>query len=331
LHDIAVKQIQTNSPDLTKLIQRLVAANVHKITSSTQITFNQSTGLFSTPLGIVTMEGIQEARSLLDTISLNLTKRGPDFIRAVNLYLRIIPQALGMKLDINVLFTDLKAIQQQTDILDSLEASFAALQRQTPTSTVQGEPEKVFSVKLHLVTDKAEILRINKKYQSTRKDMHVCSHLKIKNVYTIEIEGMAKAFQTKGVALGNVHELWHGTKKANVLSILKSGLQVSPPSTARIAGKMFGNGVYFAPASTKSLNYAYGYWDGSRDNNCFMFLASVAVGKSYVPSSPSDGPFPRRGFDSVWAKAGRSGVQNDEVIVYRNEQCNLTHLVEFDA
>ena len=40
--------------------------------------------------------------------------------------------------------------------------------------------------------------------------------------------------------------------------------------------------MYFANSSTKSLNYAYGYWDGKRDNNCFMFLCDVAMGKHYT-------------------------------------------------
>lgn len=332
LEQLAKQQIQAgSSPVLTDLITRLVKANIHTITSSTTIKYNADTGLFSTPLGIVTSEGISEARALLDTISTHLAKKDDVLLDAVSRYFRLIPQAIGMRFDIDALFPDAKAIRKQADILDSLEASYSALQAGRVTASgAAPEQEKVFSVKLELA-DAAETARIAKKYKESRQDMHVCAHLKVKRVYRIEIESMSKAFAS-AKAIGDVRELWHGTKKANVLSILKSGLQVSPPSTARIAGKLFGNGIYFASASTKSLNYAYGFWDGTVDNNCFMFLAEVAMGKYYVAKDTErNGSFPKKGYDSTWAKAHISGVKNDELIVYRNEQCNLTHLVEFDA
>jgi len=40
--------------------------------------------------------------------------------------------------------------------------------------------------------------------------------------------------------------LWHGTSNANLLSIIETGLQVSPANAFRHAGQAFGEGVYFA-------------------------------------------------------------------------------------
>ena len=92
---------------------------------------------------------------------------------------------------------------------------------------------------------------------------------------------------------------------------------------------MFGNGVYFSDQSTKSLNYAYGYWGGGQaDNNCFMFLADVAMGKYFVPPGPSV-RLPLSGYDSTFAQAGKSGVVNNEMIVYKTCQINPRFLVEF--
>src|SRR5215216_5825549 len=65
LLSIAREQIKTSSPILNKLIERLVQANIHTITSNTQVSFNSSTGLFTTPLGVVTLDGIQDARKIL--------------------------------------------------------------------------------------------------------------------------------------------------------------------------------------------------------------------------------------------------------------------------
>ena len=88
-------------------------------------------------------------------------------------------------------------------------------------------------------------------------------------------------------------------------------------------------GQSFANASTKSLNYAYGYWGGGgvRDENCFMFLADVAMGKHYVPKYGEQ--LPKAGYDSTWAKKNESGVQNDELIVYNTAQICPRYLIEF--
>ena len=94
-------------------------------------------------------------------------------------------------------------------------------------------------------------------------------------------------------------------------------------------GRVGKPGLYFSDQSTKSLNYAQGYWGhGSTDNNCFMFNCSVAMGKYYVPSGPSSN-LPKPGYDSTFAMANRSGVMNNEMIVYSVDRCNLDYLVEF--
>ena len=142
---------------------------------------------------------------------------------------------------------------------------------------------------------------------------------------------MRKDFEAVSSKFGNVSEMFHGSRVHNILSILKGGLVIPKSNASHVTGRLFGDGVYFSPTkSSKSLNYSYGYWDGkSRDNFCFLFLADVAMGKSYVPSGRGDGNYPKRGFDSVWAKESKSGVMNDECIVYETNQCNLKYLVEF--
>jgi poly [ADP-ribose] polymerase len=139
---------------------------------------------------------------------------------------------------------------------------------------------------------------------------------------------MQEGWKKSGQKVGNVVELWHGTKASNLLSILKCGLIIPPSNASFCTGRMFGNGIYFSDQSTKSLNYAYGYWSGRTDNNCFMFLADVAMGKHYVPKSAGE-HLPKPGYDSTYAKAGVSGVINNEMIVYKTYQVNLRFLVEF--
>jgi poly [ADP-ribose] polymerase len=124
----------------------------------------------------------------------------------------------------------------------------------------------------------------------------------------------------------NMQELWHGTKKSNIISIFKNGFVIPPQNAKHCTGRMFGTGIYLSDQSTKALNYSYGWWSGSRDKNCYMFLCDVMMGREYIPSgSCSSRPF---GYDSIFAKAGKSGVINNEMIVPLG-QVNPKYLVEF--
>ena len=331
IKSIAHSQIKTGSNTLADLIDKLVVANIHQITSNTQIKYDAQSGMFTTPLGIVTPDAIKRARGLL--LQIKNCKSGLTLKQIASSYLRIIPQDVGMKFDMHILFGTNQAIEKQNDLLDSLEASYTSFTKvptqtakQTANGTVPTTPS-IFNITLDLLKDPKEFDRIKAKYNATRKSMHSASVLDLKNVYVVDINTVSSAFQY-GKKVGNVQELWHGTKKANLLSIFKTGLKISPPSTASIAGAMFSRGLYFSDQSTKSLNYAYGYWDNTKDDNCFMFLCDVAMGKSYTPPSPSQ-DLPKPGYDSTYAIGGKSGVVNNEMIVYKEEQVNLKYLCEF--
>lgn len=76
--------------------------------------------------------------------------------------------------------------------------------------------------------------------------------------------------------LHNKQLLWHGTRLANAVGILTQGLKINPvgvPTT----GKMFGNGLYFANASTKSAQYM----GCSHGDIGLLFLCEVALGNMY--------------------------------------------------
>jgi len=155
------------------------------------------------------------------------------------------------------------------------------------------------------------------------------SGLDVKNVYKVVIKKMSNDFNKYGKKLDNIMQLWHGTRASNVLSILKQGLIIPPANSSHCTGRMYGSGAYFSSISTKALNYSTGYWGhGGNTSRYFMFLADVAMGK-YNIASGGWGKYPKSGYDSVWAKGGQSGVINDEMIVYRLDQVNLLHLVEF--
>jgi poly [ADP-ribose] polymerase len=178
-----------------------------------------------------------------------------------------------------------------------------------------------------------DFVAICKFYNEGKNDRHSSHHLKPKRGFRLTIPHMKAAWDADGAKMTNQWRLWHGSRIFNLLSIMKRGF-VLPQQlpTAVIAGAMFGSGLYFSDQSTKSLNYSYGYWQGGGgyDNNCFMFVVDVAMGKYHVPSGPRNAP-PPAGYDSTFAKAKESGVLNNEMIVFRLGQANITHLIEFGA
>ena len=328
LHTIARAQLlKSSSPVLDRLIQRFVSANVHKITSSTQITYNSTTGLFTTPLGIVTMEGLTEARDLLAKIAPHVRARryGPDTDKILCNYLRIIPQALGMKrFSTETVIPDDNALQKQNDLIDSLESSYqATLAAPAPKAGVPAKAqEQVFKVDLDVLSDQAERARLDRFFETSKKHQHGYDNVRRREIFRVTIHDEANAFETKTIP---VKEVFHGTSQANCLSILKSGLKVSPPSTAAIAGKMFGNGIYGAINSTKSLGYTFNRWgQGGVGDAGWLFICEFAMGRIYTTQGSCNRP---SGHDSVWAKAGYS-LSNDELIVYRNSQATIKYLLE---
>jgi len=334
ISSIAKQQIKTNDTLVGKLIEYFTKVNAHNICSATggQITFNDHTGLFSTPLGIVTQDNINDANALLVRIGGKVAGSEYDYEMEglTNDYMMLVPQNIGMRrVNVGSFWSNLSAVQRQKSIVDSLEASLTQAM-QTPVQDSKDEMEQVFDVQLDLVTNTKVIAEVKGMYQGSKNKKHDCSHLRVKTVYAVQIATEQTAFEAKGKALGNVRRLWHGTRASNVLSILKQGLVIPPSSSSHCTGRAFGDGLYFSDQSTKSLNYSYGYWgSGKSDSNCFMFLCQVAMGTEYEPKSKDWGKnYPVAGADSTFAKAG-TRFMNNEMIVYNTYQCNLQYLVEF--
>lgn len=137
----------------------------------------------------------------------------------------------------------------------------------------------------------------------------------------------------------NIAPGWHGTRRANMIGIITKGLLIRPSGVTH-AGSMYGNGIYWAPSSSKSCNYVDvkgSYWaSGGAAKTGWLFLSDVAFGNqklakgSYMYSSQNIKPC-----HSVWAKAGDGGVINDEMITYTQsgpaQQHYLRYIIEFET
>ena len=333
LANLAKKQIFTSCIETQLLVEQLAKANIHNILSNTTLAYDEAKGTFSTPLGVITQQAIDDARNLLVDISKFTNTKdydNPLFAKAVSDYMMLVPTNIGReKPNLRILYPGDWVIKQKADILDSLEASLKLVLEKPPEEEVKEEPN-LFNAKLELIEDRDIIENINRMFLETLNRSHYSAKLGVRKAYNIEIGSMRKSFNS---SISNVQNLWHGTKVGNLLSILKSGFIIPPSNASYVCGRMYGNGVYFSDQSTKSLNYSGGWAPGQGGGNYtsyFMFLCKVAMGKSYIPMSYADrNNLPRPGYDSTFAKGSVSGVMNNEMIVYKTDQIDPYYLIEF--
>lgn len=137
----------------------------------------------------------------------------------------------------------------------------------------------------------------------------------------------------------NILPGWHGTRRANMIGITTKGLLIRPSGVAH-AGSMYGDGIYWATNSTKSINYCDvrgSYWAQGSNKTAYLFLADVAFGNQKIAGGSSfyskDSIRPNH---SVWAKAGGgTGLYNDELITYvptgPGQQHSIRYIVEFET
>ncbi len=339
LKDVAKKQIKHSNPVIAKLLDFLIQANVHSIMkqSGGKIMYNASSAQFKTPLGVIVPEQVDKARDLLVDISDFVKANDFDnkqFARTLNSYLRLIPHDVGMsKITAQGIFPTTQSVIAENDLLDGLAISFIDVTSGPKKKTTKNKKDtsKIFDVDMEIITDKKMIDRINSYYIRTKKSMHTSHRYRLKTVYEINIKTVTEAFKDRGKQVGNIKELFHGSKCSNCLSILKQGLIIPPSSSAHVTGRLAGNGIYASDISSKALNYATNFWGGGGSTDrIFMFLCDFAMGKTYKSKGYGDYKTPKDGFDSTFMEGGRYGLQNNEMIVYSCSQVNLKYLLEFE-
>lgn len=144
---------------------------------------------------------------------------------------------------------------------------------------------------------------------------------------------LQKLYQQANVCPG-----WHGTRRANMIGITTKGLLIRPSGVVH-AGSMYGDAIYFATNSTKSINYCDvrgSYWAQGNNKTAYLFLADVACGNYKMANSAHF--YTKKNINpahSVFARAGVSGVINDEIMIYNStgadQQHALRYIIEFET
>ena len=149
--------------------------------------------------------------------------------------------------------------------------------------------------------------------------------------------------ESKGLTDSGISHLFHGSGTENFFSIATNGLYLNPTGVL-ISGKAFGHGIYFAPKAQKSIGYTSSsgsYWRKGNADVGYLAIFKVATGEIYdiygegkgVPDNYKQLQEKHPGASCTWAydqnKYAHSYLQNEEVIVYREDQCTIEYLIEF--
>ena len=185
----------------------------------------------------------------------------------------------------------------------------------------------------------------SKEIKSIRDHLDPETNQRFLNAWHCENKETRKKFdeyiKAHKISKSGIKFYYHGSRNNCYWNIFRQGLKIRPTQKVTRAGKMFGTGLYFAPKAKKSVGYTdSGFWarrTGSANysnNTVLLMVFKVAMGKQkdihFWDSSCSlldEKSVNRQGYDSVFAHEGRD-LRNDECIVYNDDACTLSYIIE---
>ncbi|EGD75556.1 polymerase family [Salpingoeca rosetta] len=265
-----VKKVESK---LAPSVQRLMQL-IFDVKKMTQAVVEMKYDVKKMPLGKLRPEQIKAGYESLKTIE-DLLKRNAGrraLADASSEFYTRIPHVFGMRVPPVIATTAM--LQEKLQLLEALEdikTAMRLIDQEGPDASEPEEDQHFRQLKCDLTpvekgTDKFTL--INDYLQNTHGSTH--------RQYTMEIVDAFEVDKDTGYKGGdNKMLLWHGSRISNWAGILSQGLRIAPPE-APVTGYMFGKGVYFADASSKSANYCF----TNRSNNTgILLLCEVALGK----------------------------------------------------
>ncbi|EQC32370.1 hypothetical protein SDRG_10116 [Saprolegnia diclina VS20] len=266
----------------------------------------------------------------------------------------LVPHDFGMHLPpvIDSIW-ELKLKLDLLEVLSDVEITQRMIKNKT---AVDMNPVDAHYASLHTAMDEVdpacdEFKHIQEYIALTHAPTHRQYALRVDAIHRVQREAEAEHTAIFD-AVGNHQLLWHGSRLANIASILTKGLRIAPPE-APSTGYMFGKGVYFADVASKSANYC---WATATQTKGVLMLTEAALGKTHDVLEAEEFNYDkveRLGCDSVFG-VGRmtpaaethftdNGVRMpkgeleptdadgsllyNEYVVYRTEQVRLRYVV----
>ncbi len=326
--------------DIRRVIDYLMNASKKKITQSYTVSIEETTPAM-----------IEEARKCVDkmrTYVKNYRKyeRAKEATIAFNKQLKqlytVLPRRIDGSKQLGVARMMAESDKDFADIIVREDDLITVMEGQVKVASLPKASAKdnqtvldAMGVQIWKATDK----------QKEQVMRHLDSNLQplMKNAYRV----IVKKTQTRFDSYLDTHKgtkvklFWHGSRDENWISIMQNGLSLNPD--AHITGKMFGNGIYFAPSADKSFgytSYSGSRWAHGSGSTAFMGLFATAYGTPYKVTSFNGNwsgynydrlQREHPGCDCVHADSSAGMLRKDEVVFYQESQMTLDYLVEFGA
>lgn len=329
------------------------------------------------PLGQLSLDQITKGKDILEEARKIVHNKKPDVLeinKLTNMYYSNIPHNFGYtKINADVLrLDDDNKIDKAFDILDVFQDSKNVQSVISKKSAVDSQ-YSTLNADLEWVESASPVWKwIDSMLNETRaSNHHFLGKLKTHKIYKVSRKNEEAVFLSNAEKIAkecgkqspaehyskhvksrpdlskdmqelykkaNILPGWHGTRRANMIGITTRGLLIRPSGVVT-AGSMYGDSIYVANQSTKSINYCDvrgSYWAQGNNKTAYLFLLDGVFGNqkiangSHFYTNKNIQPY-----HSVWAKGGQSGVVNDELMLYNptgpNQQHCLRYIVEFET
>lgn len=312
--------------------------NIHNITNVTALKIND--GVLSTPLGPLTLEHLNKAKKVLDELADNVehkTVQTKDFSLLNGNYFSLIPRSFGGQISMSALINNKEKLNNEYNLINQMETAISM-----NSNTSDSDKDKLD--KLFYIEEVTGSMFEEIKYHVESSKRHSnLTRYKVKAIYQVENYKERKEYENfadlllKDKPSKIIHKLdyseidvFHGSRNANILSILLKGFYVPPANASFTHGRMFGDGIYGADSSTKALNYSVGNWSHKRNkyNKSFIFVCRFAMGKVMETGRSLKTGCPA-GYNSIYA-AGGNDLVNNEYIVPSVKQSTFSYLVQLE-
>lgn len=316
------KEIENKS--IAEIVERLQSMAQKAISKNYTISSNK-----------VTQAMVDEAQTIIS--NLLIIKDREKFNDTLLKLFTVIPRRMG-SVDSHIAHDDTqfaKIISREQDLLDIMKGQIVQKQAVEEVKDNKQISDKTILEQLGLEFEECSPEDI----AIIRVALGSCSD-KFYKAWKVKNNRTQERFDTfvKENNIKDIRLLFHGSRNENWWSIINSGL-VLRPTNAVITGKMFGYGLYYAPKARKSLGYTSlsgSYWANGTSSSGFMALMNVAYGQPYDVYSFNSKYYnfnydalqrASPGANCLHAHEG-SMLRNDEIIVYKEDQCTIKYLVE---
>ncbi len=336
-----VEKPKPKKSELVPAIQDLVkyiyaeATNALTTTVAAKITANG----IETPLGVLTVGQIEKGEEVLGDIHQLFTSGKGNKTKFEDLsgdFYTAIPHRIGRTREAisSAVIDTLAEISQKQDTLQLMKDMLAVNSSSGGGGSVLFD-DQVDAQYQALGTSLAFVERGSPEWKewaaNVEKSQIKRKDVKVVNVFRVKRSGEWDGFDLK---VGNEKMFYHGSRIQNWVGLMTRGILlpkiVVSMGVNRTDAGWLGNGIYFGDAACTAAFYT----TPGKKKTRFMAIARVGMGKAKEFTKITYGlNEPPKGYDSCHGlrstKASPSQFEDNEYVIYRQNQQRMEYLVEF--